>query len=72
MPAQSIAGAVTIVLASLLVAYIPLTHMSHMFMKYFLYHKVKWDDAPNLRGGRIEAAIMKNLELKADLAGQAH
>ena len=35
-------------LASLLVAYIPLTHMSHMFMKYFLYHEVKWDDAPNL------------------------
>ena len=50
--------------ASLLVAYIPLTHMSHMFMKYFLYHKVKWDDAPNRRGGRIEAAIRKNLELK--------
>ena len=38
--------------------------MSHMFMKYFLYHQVKWDDAPNLRGGRIEAAICKNLELK--------
>jgi nitrate reductase gamma subunit len=64
VPGQSVFGGVSIVLASLLVAYIPLTHMSHMYMKYFLYHNVKWDDAPNLRGGRIEADILKNLELK--------
>ena len=63
-PGQSIFGGVAIVSASLLVAYIPLTHMSHMFMKYFLYHRVKWDDAPNRQGGRIEAAIMENLEFK--------
>jgi len=63
-PGQSISGGTVIVSASLLVAYIPLTHMSHMFMKYFLYHRVKWDDAPNRRGGSIEAAILKNLELK--------
>ena len=64
VPGQSFCGGVAIVLASLLVAYVPMTHMSHMFMKYFLYHNVKWDDAPNLRGGKIEAAIQKNLELK--------
>jgi nitrate reductase gamma subunit len=64
VPGQSISGGVAIVLASLLVAYVPLTHMSHMFMKYFLYHNVKWDDAPNRRGGSIEAAILKNFELK--------
>ncbi len=63
-PAQSIAGGAAILSASLLAAYIPLTHMSHMFMKYFLYHRVKWDDAPNLRGGRIEAAVRENLELR--------
>ncbi|PKN68797.1 MAG: hypothetical protein CVU54_13065 [Deltaproteobacteria bacterium HGW-Deltaproteobacteria-12] len=63
-PPQSISGALTIITASLLIAYIPWTHMSHMFMKYFLYHQVKWDDAPNLRGGKIEAAIRENLELK--------
>ena len=61
---KAVCGGVAIVLASLLVAYIPLTHMSHMFMKYFLYHNVKWDDAPNRRGGSIEAAILKNLALK--------
>ena len=64
VPGLSIAGTITIISASLLAAYIPLTHMSHMFMKYFLYHRVKWDDAPNLRGGQIEAAVIKNLNLK--------
>jgi len=63
-PGQSFCGGAAIVLASVLVAYVPLTHMSHMFMKYFLYHNVKWDDAPNRRGGSIEAAILKNLALK--------
>jgi len=32
-----------------------------MFMKYFMYHWVRWEDTPNLKGGRIEAAILKNL-----------
>lgn len=64
LPGQSFPGIAAIVTASLLVAYIPLTRMSHMFMKYFLYHDVKWDDAPNRRGGRIEAAVRKNLKLK--------
>jgi len=64
LPGQSLSGGVAIVTASFLVAYIPLTHMSHMFMKYFLYHDVKWDDAPNRRGGRIEAAVRKNLNLR--------
>jgi nitrate reductase gamma subunit len=59
-----LAGGTTIVLASLLIAYIPLTHMSHMFMKYFLYHQVKWDDAPNRPGSRLEAAIERNLDLR--------
>jgi len=56
-PAPSRPGAVVIVSASLLTAYIPLTHMSHMFMKYFLYHRVAWDDTPNRPGDRIEAAV---------------
>ena len=57
-------GAMSIVLGSLLVAYIPVTHMSHMFMKYFLYHSVKWEDTPNMTGSRIEAAVLANLGFK--------
>lgn len=64
VPGSSISGTVSIISASLLAVYIPLTHMSHMFMKYFLYHSVKWDDAPNLKGGPVEKAIIKNLKLK--------
>lgn len=64
VPGQTFCGGAAIVLGSLLVAYIPLTHMSHMFMKYFFYHKIKWDDAPNLRGGSLEASIRENLALK--------
>jgi len=63
-PGQSISGACTIVLASLLFAYIPLTHMSHMFMKYFLYHNIKWDDEPNRPGTIIESAVIQNLKFK--------
>lgn len=63
-PGQTVAGALTIVLASLFVAYIPLTHMSHMFMKYFLYHSVKWDDEPSRPGTRIESETMQNMQYK--------
>lgn len=61
-PGQSLPGALTIVLGSLLTAYIPLTHMSHMFMKFFLYHKVKWDDSPTTPGSPLESAVRRNLQ----------
>jgi len=58
---RSFLGTLSILLASFLIAYVPLTHRSHMFMKYFIYHGVRWEDTPNLRGSRIEAAIIRNL-----------
>ena len=61
---RSLLGILAIILASLVVAYIPLTHMSHMFMKYFMYHSVRWEDEPNIKGGRVEAAILQNLGFK--------
>jgi len=57
-------GGVAAFLGSLLLAYIPLTHMSHMFMKYFMYHSIRWEDTPNVKGGRIEAEILNNLGFK--------
>jgi nitrate reductase gamma subunit len=54
--------AVEILLASLLLAYIPLTHMSHFFTKWFTYHHVRWNDEPNLRGGRIEREVTETLQ----------
>jgi len=46
-----------IVLASLLLAYVPLTHMSHFFTKWFMYHDIRWSDEPNLAGGKIERQV---------------
>jgi nitrate reductase gamma subunit len=48
-------------LAALLIAYIPLTHMSHFIAKYFTYHSVRWDDAANPRGGKLEARLAEYL-----------
>ncbi|MEW5945406.1 MAG: respiratory nitrate reductase subunit gamma [bacterium] len=49
--------AAAVALSSVLVAYIPLTHMSHFIVKWFSYHKVRWEDEPNVRGGRLEKRI---------------
>jgi len=54
LPVPSLLAAGVIV-ASLLVGYIPLTHMSHYVAKYFTYHYVRWDDAP-AHGNRALAA----------------
>lgn len=37
--------------------YLPFTHMTHFLAKYFLYHKVRWSDEPNLPGSRIEGQV---------------
>ena len=55
-------GVLEIVLACLLLAYIPLTHMSHFFTKWFMYHDVRWNDEPNLVGGKIEQKVSEVLQ----------
>jgi nitrate reductase gamma subunit len=60
-PAVPTLVAAEIALGSALVAYIPLTHMSHFFTKWFLYHDVRWNDEANHRGSRLEAAIARQL-----------
>jgi nitrate reductase gamma subunit len=52
----------TVIVLALLVAYIPLTHMSHFIGKYFSYHAIRWNDAPNLKGGPEEAPITELLK----------
>jgi nitrate reductase gamma subunit len=49
--------AVSVILLMLLMAYIPLTHMSHFIGKYFAYHAIRWNDEPNLPGGKQEKVI---------------
>ncbi len=54
--------ALEIILVSVLLAYIPLTHMSHFFTKWFMYHDVRWSDEPNLVGSKIERQIGEALQ----------
>ena len=46
-----------IMLALLFLAYTPFTNMMHFFAKWFTYHKVRWDDMPNLRGSKLEQGL---------------
>jgi len=46
-----------IILLGLLLIYIPLTKMSHYVGKYFSFHKVLWDNDPNLPGSEIDKKI---------------
>jgi nitrate reductase gamma subunit len=53
-----------IILGCAVIAYIPLTHMSHFFTKWFMYHDVRWNDEVNRAGSRLEAAIDRQLGKK--------
>lgn len=55
-------AAQTLLLAVFLV-YLPWSHMTHMFAKYFTWHSVRWDDAPNLAGEAYRAQALKLLML---------
>jgi len=46
-----------VLLGVVTIAYIPLTHMSHFFMKYFLYHDIRWGDEPNVGTPKTDAKI---------------
>jgi nitrate reductase gamma subunit len=65
---ESILPTATVVLLSLLIAYIPLTHMSHFVGKFFAYHAIRWNDDPNLAGGPQEAQIKRQLAYKVSWA----
>lgn len=55
---------VHIVLLSLFMMYLPFTHMTHFFAKYFMWDKVRWDDERNLRESAVEAKVNKLLGVK--------
>jgi nitrate reductase gamma subunit len=54
---EALLPSVSAILLAGLVAYIPLTHMSHFVGKYFAYHAIRWADEPNLPGGKQEPVI---------------
>lgn len=56
-PVESSLFLFQVILAVLTIAYIPLTHMSHFFMKYFLYHHIRWGDEPNINTPETDKKI---------------
>ena len=52
---------VAVVLANLMVLYIPFTHMSHMVAKYFTYHSVRWNDEALEPGSALDKQIQEQL-----------
>ena len=46
LPVESASFTLFALVASILSAYVPATHMGHFFMKYFLYHDIRWGDQP--------------------------
>ena len=49
---------VFILLLAFISFYIPLTKLSHYVGKYYTFHKVIWDNEPNMPGSKIEANII--------------
>jgi len=42
-------------------AYLPATHMTHFFGKWFTWHAVRWDEEPVVRGGSLEREMQRLL-----------
>lgn len=61
---------ISVIVFSLLLAYVPLTHMSHFVGKYFAYHAIRWNDTPNLAGGPEEATIRRLLGYRVSWAAE--
>jgi len=60
---------VGVVLLCLFMVYMPFTHMMHWVTKYFTYHGVCWDDAPNLAGNNIQNKLEELLNQPISWSG---
>ncbi len=52
-----------IIISLIFLIYLPFTHMTHFFTKYFTYHKIRWEDEPNVPGGVIAEKVGKYLNM---------
>ena len=61
IPEIPLVGSIHIITSLVFLLYLPFTHMTHFFMKYFTYHKVRWEDTPNMNNEKMQAEISKVL-----------
>ncbi|UWG98404.1 respiratory nitrate reductase subunit gamma [Dehalobacter sp. DCM] len=48
-----------LILLSFMFIYIPLSKMNHYVGKFFTFHKVLWENEPNLPGSKVEKELME-------------
>jgi nitrate reductase gamma subunit len=55
-------------LVAFFLAYFPFTHMTHVYMKYFTWHDVRWDDTPIAHDPHAAETLAVNLQRKSSWA----
>ncbi|MCL1986077.1 MAG: respiratory nitrate reductase subunit gamma [Betaproteobacteria bacterium] len=53
-----------LILGFALAAYVPATHMGHFYMKYFMYHDIRWGDQPSQDSATIQGKIGRMLNYR--------
>lgn len=61
LPDLTLSAYIHLYLLSFFMFYLPFTHMTHFFLKYFSYHKVRWDDEPNFPNTKLREKLLKQL-----------
>lgn len=64
----SMIGNTHIIISLFFIIYLPFTHMTHFFAKYFTYHSVRWEDTPNAPGSKIAERVGAQLNQKVTWA----
>ncbi|NQT35003.1 respiratory nitrate reductase subunit gamma [bacterium] len=62
IPKLQAAGWWHIGLSLFFIFYLPFTHMTHFFTKYFTYHSVRWEDESNLPGDPLQKKLDPQLK----------
>ncbi|MBB5142357.1 respiratory nitrate reductase subunit gamma [Desulfovibrio intestinalis] len=61
-PQTSVLFSLHLLIGFFLLIWIPMTHMGHVFMKYFTYHDIRWGDEPTSSSDKNKAKILEALK----------
>lgn len=61
IPVLSLSGYINVYLAVFFLIYLPFTHMTHFFTKYFTYHKVRWEDEALVPNSKMARKLSEQL-----------
>ena len=60
-PRLTLASSIHLAVVGMFLAYFPVTHMTHAYMKFFTFHRVRWDDTPVVHDSSLTQAMSANL-----------